>query len=580
MGRFVLLCLLLLVPGRSSAGPSGPISWGETVTIGGGWGRMVQLTNGHWLCVTTRYPSGTNSLLRIHRSTNNGRNWTAIADVAEAGRTLDNGELVALPNGTVLLTMRSLIPNESYRLPVYASTNGGSSWSYRSNIDTSEGTTASQGRGLWEPDFWVLEDGRLAVTYSNEKHPGYSQLISERVSTDNGVTWDSEIWAVTQPGGGSLRPGMSQMARMANDKYILVYEVVNLGNADVYFKVSDDGVNWPVGLGQRIPCQHCGPFVTSLPNGILLVSSCENQVSFSEDFGETWQKIDPPAWDLGFVFSWPAIYVTGLNEVGVMVVPGSVKLRFGSVSPRPHWSNPYIETFDTGTDVNWSHYGGNMALTNGRYVLNNEGTFGKSVVGDGFWRNGVLDADIMLTSAGNAGIMFRTTNPDYVGPDDAHGYYVGLDTGGFVILGRMRYSWNTLASVPVSFTTNTWHHLRVTMNGSQIQVYVDDLSTPKITHADTTFQRGQIGVRAFQCDAQFDNIVFSNSVPLLLELEHQGSQLNFAWPETSVSAKLHASTGLSEGVALTNPPFLTNDTWHLSTERPADPSQFYWLQAR
>ncbi|RME96263.1 MAG: exo-alpha-sialidase, partial [Verrucomicrobia bacterium] len=293
---------------------------------------MIEVANGSWLAVTTRYPPGTNSHLRLSRSTDQARSWTTLAEVREPGRTLDNGELVRLPDGVLLLTMRSLIPNDSYRLPVYASTDGGRTWTFRSLIDANEGPSARQGRGLWEPDFWVLDDGRLVVTYSNETHDGYSQLISLRVSTDGGLTWGPEQWAVAPPAGSNLRPGMSQMTRMANGEYLLVYEVVNSGRADVHAKVSPDGVHWPEGLGARIPCQHCGPFVTALSNGLVLVTSCENEISFSEDFGRTWQRIDPPAWPLGFAHTWPAIYQTRPDEVAVMAVNNGVRLRFGSLT--------------------------------------------------------------------------------------------------------------------------------------------------------------------------------------------------------------------------------------------------------
>jgi hypothetical protein len=202
--------------------------------------------------------------------------------VAEAGRTLDNRELVLLPGGDVLLTGRSLIEGQSYRLPVYRSADGGRSWRWLSNIDSSEGNGR---RGQWEPDFWVLADGRLVVTYSNEKHAGFSQIISERVSTNSGATWSEEIRAVAQPGGGGLRPGMSQMARMSDGRYLLVYEVVGIGNGDVHREISPDGVTWEAGLGERIPGQHCGPFVAALPDGRVFVTSCTNQVTVSGDFG-------------------------------------------------------------------------------------------------------------------------------------------------------------------------------------------------------------------------------------------------------------------------------------------------------
>lgn len=558
------------------AGPAGPVTWGSTTTLGGGWGRMTRLTNGDWLCVTTRYPSGTNSYLRIHRSTNDGRSWSTLSEVAEDGRTLDNGELIVLPNGTVLLTMRSLIPDLSYRLPVYASTNQGATWTYRSNIDSSENNGS---KGLWEPDFGALDDGRLAVTYSNEKHPGYSQLISERVSNDNGFTWSAEWWAVAQPGGGNLRPGMSQMARMANGKYMLVYEIVNSGNADVYYKISENGITWPPGLGAKIPCQHCGPFVVSLTNGLLLVSSCENQVSFSEDYGETWQKIDPPAWDLGYYFSWPALYQTRSNEIAVMAVTNGVRLRFGTLSAPPRWPNPFTDTFDNGTDVGWTRYGGNFAFESGAYVLNNEGTYGKALTGDSFWSDGVLEADVQLTSPGNAGLLFRATNPDYTGPDDLSGYYVGLDTAGFVILGRMNNSWTALTNRPVAVPTHTWLRLKVAFQSATITVFANDLQQPRFALSDTHFARGQIGVRAFQCDARFDNLSFTNTAPLRLTLTPKNSQLNCSWPDASVLLKLFAGSNLVTGFPLTNLPVKTQRTWNVTLDAPAAPLQFYWLGA-
>jgi hypothetical protein len=292
---------------------------------------MVELSDGSWLCVSTHFPPGTNGLLRLFRSTDACRTWTRLAEVPEVGRTFDNGELVRLRNGDLLLTGRSLIEGRSYRLPVYRSTDGGRSWRYLSNMDASEGLGP---RGLWEPDFWVLDDGRLVVTYSNEKHPGFSQVISERVSTDHGATWSEEIRAVAQPGGGQLRPGMSQMARLANGQYILVYEVVGRGNGDVHFKLSPDGVNWPAGLGARIPGQHCGPFVAVVPDGRIFVTSCQNQLAVSEDRDATWRHIEPSPWNLGFKFTWPAIYVIGTNELGVMVSSGGIKLRLGRLTSR------------------------------------------------------------------------------------------------------------------------------------------------------------------------------------------------------------------------------------------------------
>lgn len=570
---------LYLAPLGVVADPSGPIVWGTTVNVAsGGWGRMIALTNGNWLCVSTVFPSGTNSHLAIYRSTDACRNWTLLSRLAEGGRTLDNGELVALPDGAVLLTMRSLISDVSYRLPVYRSTNSGQSWVYLSTVDSSEGEGA---KGLWEPDCWVLDDGQLVVTYSSEKHGGYSQIISEKVSANQGVSWGAEIWTVAQAGGGSLRPGMSQMTRMADGRYLLVYELVGVGNADVYSKTSADGVTWPGGLGTPIPCHHCAPFVTSLPDGRLLITSCENQVSVSDDFAVSWQKVNPPAWDLGFAHTWPAVYGIRTNEVGVMLVSPSLKLRFGALSPAPVWPNPFTQDFAAGNDAQWARYGGRFAFSNGRYLLNNTNTYGKALVGDGFWTDGTLEADVLIATPGNAGLMFRTTNPDETGPDAAFGYYVGLDTHGSVVFGRMSNAWKLLTSAPVAVTTNTWHHLKVTMRGSNFLVHVDDMIQPRISWNDASFRRGQIGVRAYQCNAQFDNVTFSNAAPLRLGLRLEGSQLHFSWPQTAWDLRLCASADVDTHIPwtqITNRGSLADGEWRLSLPQPTVPRQFYWLR--
>lgn len=570
-------CLALVLIAAGARIRANPVNWDAAATVAsGGWGRMIALTTGSWLAVSTVFPPGTNSYLSILASSNSCRSWTAISQVKEAGRTLDNGELIALPDGTELLTMRSLIKGVSYRLPVYRSTDSGASWQPLSNIDSSSGPG-----GLWEPDFWLLKDGSLAVFYSNETHSNYSQIISERVSQDGGATWGNEIWACYQSGGGSLRPGMPQIARMNNGSYILVYEIVGINNADVYYKVSTNGVDWPIGLGTHIPCQHAGPFVMCWPDGQVFVTSCENQLSASRDYGVTWQKLDPSPWNLGFEFSWPALYQTGSNEIGAMVTSAGVKLRFGNVLPLRGWPNPFSDDFNDGTDQNWTHYGGNFAVTNGTYALNDAGTYGKSLAGSEFWTDGSLEADVRINTPGNAGLLFRVTNPDYTGPDDGFDYYIGLDTDGFVIFGRQADAWTPLTSTPFTVATNVWYHMKITMRGDVFRVYVGDMTQPKITINDGSFARGQIGVRAFQCDAQFDNVSFTNSAPEALNLERNGGRLLFSWPYTAVNVKLYGTTTLnqlSSGSPIAGSPALSNGQWNLSLPQATLDRKFFWLQ--
>ena len=318
--------------GRDVAAPS--ISWESTVSVGrGAWGRMARLTNGSWLLVHTVFPSAEPSRLRLLESTNEGRAWTRLAEVAEPARKFDNGNLLVLPSGEVLLTGRSLIDGESYRLPVYRSVNGGRDWARWSNIDAHEGAPGTlQGRGLWEPHLAGLADGRVTVVYASEKHPGYSQIVAQKVSPDGGATWGAEMRAVAQAGGGKLRPGMPGLTRMANGQFLLVYEVVGRGRGEVHFKVSRDGVRWPEGLGTRIPAHEAGPFVLAAEDGRVFVTSCANVLSVSEDFGGSWRLLEPPPFPLGFQYSWPALYQTRAGELGAIISAGSVKLRIGKLA--------------------------------------------------------------------------------------------------------------------------------------------------------------------------------------------------------------------------------------------------------
>ncbi len=530
--RFPLAFALLLVgtlisaflPLRTSADPSGPFVWGETTPIANaGWGRMTRLGDGRWLCVNTRYLHP-DSLLQIEISDDGARTWTPISTVAEPDRNLDNGEVIALPSGDLLLTGRSTVETKtpggrlSFHLPVYRSRDHGKTWAFLSQVETSEPPPFQAGqpsRGLWEPHFFFLADGRLACAYADETQAAdrtpYSQIVSEKISADGGATWGAKIVLAAQIGGGSQRPGMPVVTRMKNGQYFAVYEVVGVGNADVYFKTSRDGLQWPTGLGVRIPCQHAGPWVTSLADGRLVVSSCENQISYSDDFGATWLLATPPPWPLGHVFSWPAIYLMGPDTLAVMTAYHGVGLRWGKIVRSQKWQTNFASDFTGGNDANWTRYGGHYAFADGSYLLQNAGTTGKSLTGDPNWKDGVLEGDVRLTSAGNAGLVFRTTNADFSGPDASFGYYAGLDSSGSVFLARTVNDYTELGRAPLAVPLNVWQHLKIVMRGATLAVYLNREKKPLLKVADSFFLRGQIGVRAHNCNAEFKNVRFKGA---------------------------------------------------------------------
>lgn len=317
------------------------VRWTETATIAeskAAWGRLARLPDGRWLAVTTRFHDDAPSTLTIHAGDARGREWKQLSTVAEPGRKIDNGELLVLPGGRVLLGMRSLIDGKSYRLNVHASDDGGRTWQFLSTIDRNESPRGRTDRGVWEPVFTLLADGTLSVLYADETladgTPSYNQVVSQRLSRDDGATWSARSVLVAQPGGGKLRPGMPVMSRMHDGRYLLVFEICGDDkHCPVSTKVSRDGITWPEGLGSPMTDQRCGPQVATTTRGTTFVTSCQNEVSWSDDNGGQWQRVPEPAWPFGFRHSWPAIYQFGPDEIGVVngMPGGGVRIRFGTV---------------------------------------------------------------------------------------------------------------------------------------------------------------------------------------------------------------------------------------------------------
>jgi len=162
------------------------------------------------------------------------------------------------------------------------------------------------------------------------------------------------------------------------------------------------------------------------------------------------------------------------------------------------------DNFDDGNAVGWRTYGGSWSTSGGQYTAS-ASAGGKALLDTNF-SNLVYDADVTVRSgSGDAGVVFRVSGPA-VGTDSYRGYYAGIATSGRVLLGKAANNWTELASAPLAVPVGTVHHLRVQASGSSIKVYVDDMSTPKISVTDSTYATGADGVRVFNTVAGFDNV--------------------------------------------------------------------------
>src|SRR3712207_1508699 len=281
-----------------------------------------------------------------------------------------------------------------------------------------------------------------------------------RISPDYGESWGAKTIAASHATDPSSRPGMPGVARMADGRFMLVFEVCPGGpqGCPIHQKVSSDGTTWASGVGTPVPDHGSGPYVTALTDGRLLLVSCTNQVSYSGDHGSSWTRVSPSPFGLGFELTWPAIYQTGPNEIATLANPerdlGRIPIRFGTLST-------FFDAFEDGDDVGWTRYGGSFQLGGGAYRLNNAsaGASGKALAGSAGWTNGLVETDLTLSSNGSAGVMTRVTNPG-TGPDAASGYYAFLDAGADLVgLGRQDGGWTPITLVPMTVDTGREYRL-------------------------------------------------------------------------------------------------------------------------
>jgi hypothetical protein len=322
------LALLCNRDGSSSPARSGAsVEWGKTTIVddppaykdigvdarhlhagsfGDDYPRALKLADESWLLVFTSFaqgdsgylldPSGGNILI-VERSKDAGRTWKKIAVISDPGRDMDNGEMIQLANGAILLGARSVRWQESYRLPVYRSTDRGATWNLLSSLDSNEGkpgALAKPDKGVYEPHFYQISPGTLGVMYSTEKHvtesPSYSQTVAEKISTDGGATWGKEIWVAA--GGPLDRPGMPVWAKMKDTRFIVVYEVCGPKGCMIYSKISGDGMKWGPGLGTPIPLERGAPYLLRLANGTLILTANNHHVAISSDNGQSWDQVE------------------------------------------------------------------------------------------------------------------------------------------------------------------------------------------------------------------------------------------------------------------------------------------------
>jgi hypothetical protein len=192
------------------------------------------------------------------------------------------------------------------------------------------------------------------------------------------------------------------------------------------------------------------------------------------------------------------------NPVNKQITVPSANVDFMAIKDSiPTPIDTFFDNFEDGNLSGWSMFGGTWSVQN-QQLYGNLGWGSMCLVDNTNFTDFIFEADLSIESH-NAGLIFRVTEPTGIGFDGYKGYFVGISTSE-VFLGKANNSWQKIAGFSMSITPNTIYHMKINVKGSNIKIYLNDMTNPKIDINDSTWTQGQIGVRVYGTSAYFDNI--------------------------------------------------------------------------
>lgn len=139
-----------------------------------------------------------------------------------------------------------------------------------------------------------------------------------------------------------------------------------------------------------------------------------------------------------------------------------------------------------------------------------------SLIGDATWSDCEVSVDALIeTNGGFVSVMGRLRKMHGFSEALPNGYWLALDNAG---QWRLYASSNLLAAGAVNAATNTWHNLRLAMQGVSLRCYVDGMLMTNLV--DSTYTTGLAGIGCGWHGAQFDNFA--------LRPVHRGTAYNLA----------------------------------------------------
>ena len=178
----------------------------------------------------------------------------------------------------------------------------------------------------------------------------------------------------------------------------------------------------------------------------------------------------------------------------------------------------------------FTKYGGTWLVTNGD-LLSVNGTGPKLMDNNVSQSSGDIKVQVQFTAnkGGDAGVIFQVSQPG-VGADVFTGYEVSLAPAGYVVLGRHRQDWEPISQVSCAVPTGQWNKLEVQYTNASINVMVNGSSLIQYTDTQYPLTSGQVGLRNYQQDAQFQDFQINGAnIPFVYDASNWPGAVSGMW---------------------------------------------------
>ncbi|MFI7426689.1 exo-alpha-sialidase [Micromonospora sp. NPDC049836] len=338
--------------GSGGAGPFGPVVVADPGN-GASYARAVRIEGSNTLLATFQQFGAPG--FPIFRSDDGGHTWHRHSNVPgtdeAAGWWLQPFLYVlprafaGLPKGAVLCAGNSLDDFSSTTIQLYASVDGGATWTFLSTVTEGGAPVPENGyTPVWEP-FLLLHRDRLICYYSDQRDPKYGQKLAHQTSRDL-RTWGPVVNDAVGT-DYSQRPGMTTVAQVHHSLWIMMYE----GGGDtgdnfyaVHYKLARDPEAF--GPAPALVLHDQDGYVPSAapvvswsdsggPKGTIAVTANSDQDLFlNRDLGDpdSWQRV-PCAIPGGYSrYTMPLASTGSWREPGlVLVVTGPYYAENGPI---------------------------------------------------------------------------------------------------------------------------------------------------------------------------------------------------------------------------------------------------------